>query len=118
MGKWGKFSIVEELEFAALSFERKGKDTEAVLQDFLSFRQALNVASADQRLLVFVDGGKAATRKLTPTLQKLFADEDIIGRTWTSLARKITNGAKSLRAQSRNLRLTSSVLESSDWMDR
>ena len=80
LGKWGEFSIVEELEVAALPFERKGKDTDAVLQDFLSFGQALNVASADQRLLVFVDGDKAATRKLTPTLQKLFADEDIIGR--------------------------------------
>ena len=55
-------------------------DGAAELQDFLSFRQALNVASADQRLLVFVNADKAAVEKLSPTLKKLFADKDIIGR--------------------------------------
>ncbi len=64
----------------ASQYEPKGEEGSAVLQDYLTFRQALNVASADQRLLVFVDADEAAVKELTPTLQSLFADEDIVGR--------------------------------------
>jgi len=57
-------------------YRPKGKDNDAVLQDFLSFGQALNVASADQRLLVFVNADRAAIKKLSPTLKKLFTDQE------------------------------------------
>jgi len=40
----------------------------------------MNVASADQRLLVFVNADKAEVKKLKPTLEQLFASEEIIGR--------------------------------------
>ena len=53
---------------------------EAELQDFLSFGQALNVASADQRLLIFVNADKTAVEEISPTLKELFVDEEIIGR--------------------------------------
>ena len=71
--------IIDEMKQVASRYEPKATDG-AVLQDFLSFRQALNVASADQRLLVFVNGEEAAVKELMPTLQKVFADEEIVGR--------------------------------------
>jgi hypothetical protein len=105
MGGWGSDSndsIIEELEDIASRYRQKGKATDTVLQDFLSFEQALNVASADQRLLVFVNSDKAAARKLSPTLKALFADNEIVGRFHLDFAgdedsrwRKAIKGAKS-----------------------
>ena len=71
--------VIKEMKRIASAYQPKS-DGAAELQDFLSFRQALNVASADQRLLVFVNADQAAVEKLSPTLKKLFADKDIIGR--------------------------------------
>ena len=71
--------VIKEMKRIASGYKPKSDGT-AELQDFLSFRQALNVASADQRLLVFVNADKATVEKLSPTLKKLFADKDIIGR--------------------------------------
>ena len=73
--------VIKEMEKIAARYKSNdAKDTDAILQDFLSFGQALNVASADQRLLVFVDADQAGIEKLKPNLQKLFADKDVIGR--------------------------------------
>ena len=72
--------IIAAMNDVASRYRGKGKDKDAVLQDFLSFGQALNVASGDQRLLVFVNADEAAIEKLSPTLKELFADEEIIGR--------------------------------------
>ncbi len=72
--------VIAEMKEVASMYRRRGKDKDAVLQDFHSFGQALNVASADQRLLVFVNADEAAIEKLSPTLKELFADEEIIGR--------------------------------------
>ena len=71
--------VIKEMNRIASLYQPKS-DGAAELQDFLSFRQALNVASADQRLLVFVNADKPAIEKLSPTLKKLFADKDIVGR--------------------------------------
>lgn len=73
-------AIINEMNRIASQYRSTKGSGDAVLQDFLSFRQALNVASADQRLLVFVNAKKSDARKITPTLQELFADEEIIGR--------------------------------------
>jgi len=72
--------IINQMNQIASRYRPKGKDNDAVLQDFLSFGQALNVASADQRLLVFVNADRAAIKKLSPTLKKLFTDQEVIGR--------------------------------------
>ena len=72
--------IIAAMNDVALKYRKKGQDKNAVLQDFLSFSQALNVASGDQRLLVFVNADEAAIENLSPTLQELFNDEEIIGR--------------------------------------
>ena len=79
-GAEGNEGIIDEMKSALSRYRRKGNEEDAVLQDFLSFGQALNVASADQRLLVFVNADKAAVEKLSPTLKKVFADDEIIGR--------------------------------------
>lgn len=72
--------IIREMKRIASRYKPKASEKETVLQDFLSFRQALNVAAADQRLLVFVNADKDAVEEISPTLTKLFADEEIIGR--------------------------------------
>jgi hypothetical protein len=72
--------IIDAMNDVVSKYRRKGNQQDTVLQDFLSFEQALNVASADQRLLVFVNADKTAIEKLSPTLEELFADEEIVGR--------------------------------------
>ncbi len=72
--------VLEAMKEIASRYRRRGRSSGAVLQDFLSFEQALNVASADQRLLVFVDADDAEIDKLSPTLKEVFGDEEIIGR--------------------------------------
>lgn len=73
-------SIIREMKRIASRYSPKSGEKDAVLQDFLSFRQALVVASADQRLLVFVNADKSAAEKISPTLKQLFADKEIVGR--------------------------------------
>lgn len=76
----GEARIIAELEEIAEDHRLRGKLEEAVLQDFTSFRQALNISSGDQRLLVYVDVTKehraAAETKLAP----VFNDSDVVGR--------------------------------------
>lgn len=52
----------------------------AVVQDFNSVRQALNVASADQRVYVLVSGSNEQTRSLRESLRAVASDERIVGR--------------------------------------
>ena len=49
-------------------YEPTGSEEAAVLQEFNSFRQALNVASADQRLLVLVDANEEVRESLDLSL--------------------------------------------------
>ena len=81
-------TIIDEMSRIASRYRSNAGSGEAVLQDFLSFGQALNVASADQRLLVFVNANKSTAKKITPTLKELFADEEIIGRFHLDIAGK------------------------------
>ena len=73
-------TIIKEMNRIAKKYLAKTGDQDAVLQDFLSFGQALNVASADQRLLVFVNADKSATKEIMPTLEELFSDDEVVGR--------------------------------------
>lgn len=52
----------------------------AVVQDFHSIGQALNVASADQRVLVLVAGPKEKTDKAQETLGPIIHHDDFVGR--------------------------------------
>jgi len=51
-----------------------------LLQDFDTLRLALNVASADQRLLVVVNAPQRSFAKQEGKFRSVFADKDIIGK--------------------------------------
>lgn len=53
---------------------------QAGVPDFHSLRQALNVASADQRVLVVVHGTESVTEPLRETLKLVANDEQVLGR--------------------------------------
>lgn len=53
---------------------------QAIVPDFHSVRQAMNVASADQRVLVLVHGSNESTQPLRESLRAVVSDERIIGR--------------------------------------
>lgn len=73
-------SIVRQMNQIAARFTPTDGHGNAVLQDFYSFRQALNVASADQRLLVFVDAKENEKRSVETKLKAVFDDPDIAGK--------------------------------------
>ncbi|MEM7700160.1 MAG: hypothetical protein AAF236_17330 [Verrucomicrobiota bacterium] len=60
-------------------YRERGERSDMLLQDFHSFRQALNVASGDQRLLVFVTGSKSELENIRTVLRPIFAHEKAIG---------------------------------------
>jgi hypothetical protein len=72
--------VVNGMNEIAQRFRPKGEKSEMTLQDSHTFRQALNVASGDQRILVFVAAEASKQAELKARLQPLFADEEIIGR--------------------------------------
>ncbi|MDF1752303.1 MAG: hypothetical protein P1U89_06000 [Verrucomicrobiales bacterium] len=73
-------SVIAEMNRIAAGYRKKGQDTEMVLQDFHSFRQALNVASGDQRLLLLVSGTASDIEKVKGTLRPVFAAPEVMGR--------------------------------------
>ena len=73
-------ATIAAMEKVANKYPRKGDPGTPVVQDFHSFRQALNVASGDQRLLLFVAAPENRQHPLRETLRPVFGDEAIIGR--------------------------------------
>lgn len=71
----------------ARSFDRIAKDyppkapaSQAAVPDFPNFRLGLNVASADQRLLVLVTGSEKEIQAARKSLPAVSNDPDVIGR--------------------------------------
>lgn len=73
-------SIIERMNRIASDYVAKGQGDNAFLQDFNTFRQSLNVASADQRLLVFVAGDETQRDQVNIKLKQVFADDKIVGK--------------------------------------
>ena len=71
---------VDAMQKVAKSYKPKGDPNTPQLQDFHSFRQALNVASGDQRLLVFVTTGENNLDALREKLTPVMGDQQIIGK--------------------------------------
>ena len=71
--------VVQEMKELASQYEVRADGKEAVLQDFHTFRQALNVASGDQRLLVLTVASENKRDKVEKTLQAVFNDPTIEG---------------------------------------
>ena len=76
----GDEGMIDRMNQIAADYRSIGNEADAILQDFNSFRQALNVASADQRLLVLVDSDKGNRDQVEDKLRKVFADEEIEGK--------------------------------------
>lgn len=76
----GHRSSVIQMKTVAAKYPDKKDGRQAIVQDFHSVRQALNVASADQRVLVVVSGPVNGTNKLRTSLQAVANDERVVGR--------------------------------------
>ena len=73
-------TTVEEMNKIAAKYEPKGDLANPVVQDFHSFRQALNVASGDQRLLLFVSSQGDEQETIRKALSTVVGDPEIVGR--------------------------------------
>ncbi|NNE91576.1 MAG: hypothetical protein HKN23_08010, partial [Verrucomicrobiales bacterium] len=72
--------MMDRMDEIAAGYRTRGEDDEMVLQDFHTFRQALNVASGDQRLLVFIAAAQDQQDRVKDNLRPVFVDADVIGR--------------------------------------
>ena len=61
-------------------YSSAARSNESALQDFYTFRQALNVASADQRLLIFVNADETDRELIKSALQPVLADDEMVGK--------------------------------------
>lgn len=73
-------AVIEKIEEVTAKYPAKGRKADAVVQNFHSFKQALNIASGDQRLLVFVVAAKKERSGLKKSLQAVANHSDVIGR--------------------------------------
>lgn len=72
--------VIDSMNRIASRYRSIGKNDDITLQDFLTFRQALNVSSADQRLLLFANIDQASKPDVESTLKNVFSDPDIVGK--------------------------------------
>lgn len=77
---FGRLHATVELKSVAAKYRPKADVKDALMQDFHSVRQALNVASADQRVLVVLSGKQEQLKPLRESLRRVASDERIIGR--------------------------------------
>ena len=70
-------AVIREMNRIAARYHPNENNSDAVLQDFDSFRQALNVASADQRLLIFITSDDES---LVENLRTSLLDEELVGK--------------------------------------
>ncbi|MEO1858016.1 MAG: hypothetical protein ABGY95_11735 [Rubritalea sp.] len=80
--------VIDKMGKIANEYNVKGALNQSILQDFDSFKQSLNVASADQRLLVFTVSPKREMRKVKENLQTVFSDPSVNGRFHFDIAGK------------------------------
>ncbi|MGI9243187.1 MAG: hypothetical protein ACR2RV_20485 [Verrucomicrobiales bacterium] len=73
-------SKISEMEKVADAYPAKGDAGKPVVQDFHSFKQSLNVASGDQRLLLFIAAPEKRQEALEKALRPIFGDEAVVGR--------------------------------------
>lgn len=73
-------TVIRQMKEVAAQFKPGDNQGNALLQDFNSFRQALNVASADQRLLIFVDVKEDDKQQVEDNLKQVFGDSEITGK--------------------------------------
>ncbi|MFT4587799.1 MAG: hypothetical protein ACI9VS_000472 [Candidatus Binatia bacterium] len=72
--------VISSMTAIADRYSVKGDPAKAVVEDFHSVRQALNVASADQRVLALVAGSGAEIKAAKESLRAVASHKDVIGR--------------------------------------
>lgn len=75
-----KEAVLASMKRVAGDYKSTGRSDAPVVQDFHSFRQALNVASGDQRLLLLVAASEKSRGKLGQSLRPVLGDPEMIGR--------------------------------------
>lgn len=73
-------NTISEMSEIVSEYKQKGTSEDAVMQDFNSFKQSLNVASADQRLLVLTVASDRQKEDALSKVQQIFVDEELKGR--------------------------------------
>ncbi len=73
-------NLAASLDRIAEKYRSKGKAEEAAVPDFPNFRLGLNVASADQRVLVLITGSEDELKTARKSLTAVSNDAEIIGR--------------------------------------
>jgi len=76
----GVDDAIEQMAGLAESYRAKGRGEPPLLADFDSFRQGLNVASADQRVFVVLAGEGDDLKKAQETMRPIAWSDEIIGR--------------------------------------
>jgi hypothetical protein len=97
-------TVIMQMKQIASRYTPRGADDESILQNFYTFRQALNVASADQRLLVVVDADESERKQAQKTLQQIFAEEEVVGRFHLTFIDRSTDKNWSRSITGRNIR--------------
>lgn len=72
--------VIEAMNGVAKKYPAQGNAADAVMVDFHSFEQALNVSSGDQRLLVFAVTAEEQNGELKKNMQKVANRPDVMGR--------------------------------------
>lgn len=73
-------TIYTNMEAIAKKYPGQSAEEDSVLQDFDSFKQSLNVASGDQRLLVYAVASDSESNQWQATLRSVANDPDVVGR--------------------------------------
>ncbi len=76
----GNEASIEDMAAIAKRYPARFDQSQAIMQDFHSIGQALNVASADQRMLVLVVGPKDKTDAARKTLKPVINEGKHLGR--------------------------------------
>ena len=87
-----KGAVIRAMKKISADYKAKGEVSEALVPDFHTTRQALNVASGDQRLLLLTVAAEGDRKKLSGVLQKALNDEQVIGRFHHDFVEKESDG--------------------------
>lgn len=77
---------LEEMDKIVAKYPAKNLDKPATLTDFNSFKQSLNAASAEQRLLVYAVSSKDQRASVSSNLTAIFNDPEMTGRFFYDIA--------------------------------
>jgi len=93
--------LITNMKTIAAKYPSKGEHHTPVMQDFHSFGQALRIASADQRLLVYVKGSASETAHAKKQLAPFFSHRSSVGRYhWDFSDKKDTDWQKAVQDSS------------------